>query len=329
MDTVIKNYLEQAKLGRKQTYKNLAIFPILSTYCLDLEYLLLDEALSEDFIEVVEVDRDGAVPDLKVINKSPQMVLILDGEELIGAKQNRIVNTTILIQGNSTLTIPVSCVEQGRWSYDSPRFSTGKRMMSSGLRAVKSEQVHYSIRASGEFRADQGVIWNGIAEKAERRGAESPSMAMAEIYEKDRPSIQEYLKHFRLIDSQVGAIFMINGKVVGMDSLGKPETFTKVFNKLVESYALDAVDWYDQEKEHKSLKSDVTKFMKAAHSSRAEGYPSVGLGTDYRLESRKMMGFALALEDQILHLCMFARDSHESGSKMGRFSTRRRNRAYY
>ncbi|MBC8461243.1 MAG: hypothetical protein H8D67_24940, partial [Deltaproteobacteria bacterium] len=107
---IIRNYLEQAKIGRKQTYKNLAIFPILSTYCLDLDYLLLDEALTKDFIEVVEVDKEGAVPELKVINKSPQMVLILDGEEVVGAKQNRIVNTTILIQGNSTIVIPVSCV---------------------------------------------------------------------------------------------------------------------------------------------------------------------------------------------------------------------------
>ena len=330
MQDTIKTYLEQAKIGRKQTYRNMTVFPVLSAYCLDLEYLLLDEALSEDAVEVVEVDQDGAVPELKVINRSPQMILILDGEELVGAKQNRIVNTTILIQGNSTTVIPVSCVEEGRWSYDSPRFSSNKRMMSSGLRAAKSEQVCYSIRETGKFRADQAVIWDEIADKAGRRGAESPSMAMAEIYEKDRPSIQKYLKHFKLIDSQVGAIFMINGKVAGMDSLGKPGTFSKVFNKLVESYALDAVDWYDSGKEHKNLKSDVTKFMKTAHSARTEDCPSVGRGTDYRIESKKMTGFALALDDQVLHLCMFARensqDSHESGSKMGRFSTRRGNR---
>ena len=111
MEDIIKGYLGQAKIGRKQAHKNLAIFPLLSTYFLDLEYLLLDEALSEDLIQVVEVDKEGSVPELKVINKSPQMILILDGEELVGAKQNRIVNTTILIQGNATIVIPVSCVE--------------------------------------------------------------------------------------------------------------------------------------------------------------------------------------------------------------------------
>ena len=138
MDKIIENYLQQLKVGRKQVYKNLAIYPILSTYASGLEYLLLDEALRQDLMEVVEVSSHGSVPELKVVNKSPRMILILDGEELVGAKQNRIVNTTILVQGNSTIVIPVSCVEHGRWSYDSPEFHSQERMMSSNLRAKKS-----------------------------------------------------------------------------------------------------------------------------------------------------------------------------------------------
>ena len=63
---------------------------------------------------MTEVGEGGTVPELKVINKSPRMILILDDEELVGAKQNRIVNTTMLVQGNSIIIIPVSCVEQGR-----------------------------------------------------------------------------------------------------------------------------------------------------------------------------------------------------------------------
>jgi hypothetical protein len=47
-------------------------------------------------IEAAEVNETGSVPELKVINRSPEMVLLLDGEELVGAKQNRIVNITIL-----------------------------------------------------------------------------------------------------------------------------------------------------------------------------------------------------------------------------------------
>lgn len=204
--------------------------------------------------------------------------------------------------------------------------------MSSNLRAMKTEQVNYSIKASGEFRADQGAIWDGIAEKAVRMDAASPTGAMAAIYDKEMPSIEEYVKHFRPIDSQVGAVFMINGRVAGLDALGKPGTFSKIFRKLLESYALDAIDWYDPKKEHKALKSEVTRFMKASLTARVESHASVGLGTDSRIESKKVTGFALALDDQTLHLSIFAKgdgnDREEIGSRMQRFSQRKGNRTY-
>ncbi|HIJ35861.1 MAG TPA: hypothetical protein HPP59_01110, partial [Deltaproteobacteria bacterium] len=53
-------------------------------------------------------------------------------------------------------------------------------------------------------------------------GAPSPTGAMAEIYDKERPTIEVYVKPFHLIDSQVGAIFVINGRVAGLDAFGKP-----------------------------------------------------------------------------------------------------------
>ena len=94
--------------------------------------------------------------------------------------------------------------------------------------------------------------------------------------------------------------------------------------------ALDAIDWLEMEKEHKSLKSDVTKFLKASRAARVETHPSVGLGTDCRLESKKVTGFALAIDDQILHLSVFARTSghnqNKYASKMQRFTQRRINR---
>jgi hypothetical protein len=332
MQESIKYYLEQVKIGRQQSYKNMALFPLLSAYSLDLDYLLLDEALADGVIEIVEAVKEGAVPELKVINKSSRMVLILDGEELVGAKQNRIVNTTILVQANDAIIIPVSCVEMGRWSYNSPKFHSEHRIMSSGLRAMKLEQIQSSLRSIGNYRSDQGAIWDEISQKASRRIAQSPSMAMSRIYEKDWPSIQEYAGHFKLIDSQVGAVFMINGKVVGMDSFGKAESFAKVFRKLVESYALDAIDWFDPEKGYKPLKRGVTGFIRDALASQTEFRPSVGLGTDLRMESKKITGFALVLDDKIIHLSVFSRPDEGkqdiSTSRMQRYSRRMRNRVY-
>ena len=141
------------------------------------------------------------------------------------------------------------------------------------------------------------------------------------------PSIKKYVDHFSLTSMQVGAIFMINGQVVGMDSFGKPETFSSVFKKLVESYALDAIDWFEAEKEFKTLKGDVTKFLNNASAAQIEDQPSIALGTDYRLESNKITGFALAHEDKVLHLSVFAKREgrREKGytSRMERFSSRR------
>jgi hypothetical protein len=198
------------------------------------------------------------------------------------------------------------------------------------MRAAKARQVNLSLRQSGDFRSDQGAIWNEISAKASRRKAESDSMAMAAIYKKDQSNIHDYLQNFAMVDSQIGAIFLINGKVVGMDCFGKPETFEKTFKKIVESYALDAIDWYDSKIESKTSKIKVSNFLKSANEAPVETHPSIGLGTDCRLDSNKCTGFALSHEDQVLHLSVFARESGGKKTKpssgMQRFSGRRRTR---
>jgi len=326
MEKVITDFVEQLKIGRKQSFKNLSIYPFLSNYHVTFDYLTLDEALNQNSIQILEVDKEGSVPDLKVVNKTSTMILILDGEELVGAKQNRIVNTTILVPANLTITIPVSCVEQGRWSYDSTNFSSKNRILPCNLRAMKSQQVSFSVRESGSFRSDQGALWEEISQKANRHKAASPSMAMGEIYEKEQPQLKEYTDGFTNIDSQIGAVFMIDGKIAGMDCFGKPETFSSVFNKLIGSYALDAIDWFKEDKEFKVLKSKVTQFLKNISKASIETHKSVGEGIDCRLETKKIAGFSLCHENQIPHMSVFAKsDTDKPNTRMQRFSQRRHN----
>jgi hypothetical protein len=153
---------------------------------------------------------------------------------------------------------------------------------------------------------------------------------MADIYEKERSSLSDYVKHFRPVEMQVGAVFLINGKAVGLDSFGRPETLAKVFRKLVESYSLDAIDWSEPGDKKTPSGAEVRTFLQAARTASVESHSSVGLGTDCRMGSEKLAGFALVHEEQVLHLSVFARgngsDETRHGSRMQRFSRRRGSR---
>lgn len=330
MEKSIKDYLGSLKLGEVQQCKNLAMVPLVSGYDDGLDYLTLGEALDAGSVEIRELSEGGSVPELRVLNRSGKMVLILDGEALVGAKQNRIVNTTILI-AEGDIVIPVSCVEQGRWQYQTRTFHSKQRVMNPSIRMRKAMDVALNLKESGRFRADQRNIWEEVSEMALRRGAVSETMDLDLVYEKESVSTGEYIRGFVPVDGQVGAVFLVNGSVTGLDAFGKAGTFAKVFRNLVESYALDAVDRFENEAPGRGVKAAASKMLEGLATAITESRPSVGLGTDLRFESEKLFGFALEYRERVLHLCLFPNSGSNPGarqylSRMASHSTRRQRR---
>ncbi len=329
MEQSIQGYLGSLQLGEVQQFKNLSMVPVNSDYDDGLDYITLGEALGAGSIEIREVSEGGSVPELRVVNRAGKMVLILDGEELVGAKQNRIVNTTILVAADAEIVIPVSCVEQGRWTYKSDVFSSKQRMMSPLIRQVKARDVSASLRSTGRYRSNQSAIWDEVAGLASRRGAVSESMDMDLVFDKEAPAIRKYIDRFAPIACQIGALFLVNGQVVGMDAFGKAETFSRVFNNLLQGYALDAVDRFEKETDAGVGKKTASDVIAAASAAKAESRPSVSLGMDLCLESNKLIGFVLEHKGRVVHICLFPnagnRNSKDSG-RMARLSARRQSR---
>ena len=156
----LKGFLENVKLGGKQSHMNMILIPLLAPDAGEADYMILEEALGQKVVEISEVSQGGSVPDLKLINRSPNKLLVVDGEELVGAKQNRIVNATFLFPGLAEINIPVSCVEQGRWSYRSQNFASGKKVMSAILRHKNQQAVAMNLKEGIGYRSNQGMIWN-------------------------------------------------------------------------------------------------------------------------------------------------------------------------
>ncbi len=181
MEAGIKEFLSEIKIGAKQSHKNMTLYCLLSAREAPVEFLTLDEALDKEALIITELNEGGSVPELKVTNRSDSKVLMLDGEELVGAKQNRVLNVTILIAPKSETVVPVSCVERGRWSYQSRHFASESRAMSASLKKKKSETVTMNLRETQSFKSDQGVVWEEIENKYARMAAEpSPTMAHTE-----------------------------------------------------------------------------------------------------------------------------------------------------
>ncbi len=332
MKNPVKEFLGEIKVGAKQSHSNMTLYCLLSEQDAAVDFLTMDEALSKNVLTITEVSRGGSVPELKVRNTSDQKVLLLDGEELVGAKQNRVLNVTILLAPDSETIIPVSCVEQGRWSYRSRHFSSDARAMSAYLRKRKAQTVTTNLRRCQSFRSDQGVVWREIQDKYERMGARpSATMAMADLYEEHRESAADYMKVFHPVSNQLGIAVFIDGILAGIDLIGKFQAMEKAFSKLVYSYVMDALETahFEKKPSPRSLRATASKALDAATVAQLETRKSVALGNDFRLDAPDLFGAGLEFEGQVLQLSIFMKngsDVYGSRSRsMMRASSRRGN----
>ncbi len=181
-------------VGLETSFNRLSVVPLIARVpSAPQRYITLDEALTRGDFEVTEMSEGGQVPQLHVLNTGMHPVLLVDGEELIGAKQNRIVNLTILVPAMEKLSIPVTCVEAGRWNRRSRGFASSGNAQYSRARANKVVQVSQSLAETGEARSDQHWIWDDIAAKADRMKVNSSTSAMSNIFDARQPSLDEHV----------------------------------------------------------------------------------------------------------------------------------------
>lgn len=133
---------------------------------------LFGDPLLEAF-SIEETSESGSVPFLRATNNTTFDVVLIAGQLVKGGKQNRGVNTDILVCAGQTAQIPVTCVEQGRWSgRPGSRFQHGG-VEPINIRSEKFRGVSAARRDSASFCADQGGVWNEISHMSRSLHAQS------------------------------------------------------------------------------------------------------------------------------------------------------------
>jgi hypothetical protein len=326
---IIQDTIQAAQVGEEIVFKNLTMFPLFVSETVEQEYQTLDEALAAGTGKVTEVSDSGSVPELQFLNEGNRPVLLLDGEELVGAKQNRVLNLSILAPAQKEITIPVSCVEQGRWAQSSTEFRSEDRVHYSRGRSAKAASVSRSMVSEGSRRSDQSEVWQNISGKSARMGVSSPTDSMSDVYEDRKRSVEEFVGAFSNTENQIGAIFGIDGAVSGIDLFDAPDTFSKLMPKLVRSHALDALEIPVDRKTAMS-ETEIRRFIDILSAVETQQFPAVGLGDDVRLTSQMISGGALVNDGRIVHLGAFPVTSEANDGRsprqprMMRASRRRR-----
>jgi hypothetical protein len=241
--------MNSIQLGDPVEHRGVVIAPLFPRHDPETDYVTLEDALPLGFL-ITEIHAEGSVPELLASNPLDRPVLLYDGEELLGAKQNRILNVTALVAAKSETKIPVSCVEQGRWHAQSARFEAARHAAYPDLRLRKAEQLSAEPMARG---VAQSAVWEEVAAKAGRHGVHSPTGAAADIYRSREDALSDLRRAFPLVPGQCGALLALGGDRLCLDYLSRPAAFARLYPKLVDGYLLDALEHDGKQANHERL----------------------------------------------------------------------------
>ena len=324
----IKETLKRITVGNPRTFAGLSVYPLTGVDRGAPGYTILDDALRAGTARVTETSEGGSVPELAFHNDGDQPVLVLDGEELAGAKQNRIVNLTLLAPAKQKIVIPVSCVEAGRWASMSREFTSTPQVMYSRARKGKYAHVSAAMAMGGSRHSDQGAVWADIGLLQRDLCSDSPTSRMTDTFEENKSGLDDYVRNLPCVEGQVGAVFALSGQVSCVELFDCAETLEKMWSKLVRSWALDALVVSSQPHEVR-LVAEAQTLLEEIAGAPATEHGALGLGTDVRFAGRRLNGGALVHEERLVHLCVFRSGENEDGGRrydgrMAQASRRRR-----
>lgn len=305
-------------LGSAQSHENLTIFPLLAVGAADLPYALLTDALSAGTLTIGEVGQ-GTVPTLLAHNAGAEGVLVLDGEQLIGSRQNRMTNRSILLPSGSTTEIPVYCTEQGRWHFDTDTMAPSPQYSPTKVRRRARETEHrYTIAglaaSPATLREAQGDVWADISETASTVGGHSATGALDNVFATNIGRIDTWLSAFPLAAHQVGLLAFVGGEPLALDVIASHRLYGRVHGRLLRGYVLDAIERLGARRDGgpelagasaaPSSLADAQAYLDTVRNATRVDAPTVGSGR-YNVLTGPVIGGELLDGDRLVHLSAF------------------------
>ena len=248
--------------------KNLSIFLIHGEDNLKITDLLtLQEAIEQKKIIIHETQN---VSELSVENISNNYIFIQSGDIVKGGKQDRVIQYDLVVKPNSG-SIPISsfCVEEQRWSQrgqeDINEFNSSSKRVTSKKLKIAAKQNESQQEVWDEVKNVQEKL-SGSVEKSVNNSVSASSLQLTledeEISKYTKEYIDNISKKIKEDDSVIGYVFAINGEINSADIYSNAKLFRKMWPKLLEACAIEAVSDLNDSTEFKEItKQQIVKWL--------------------------------------------------------------------
>jgi hypothetical protein len=295
LGTDLRRFLESVRVGERRAYGGLTVFWLHGPGgAAPFAIRTLDEARAHGELQVTERDQ-ATVSSLVIENRGSVPVLLLTGEILQGGKQNRIVLEDVLVPPRSgPLTLPVYCIEQGRWVGDGKAFVPREILAAPQLRARMLE------------RSEQREVWAEVDRYAKRAAAPSATGSYLAIH--DKAEVQAHQKDVeaalggKIVPGAQGAAVFVADRFVGVDLFQDGSLFAREWPKLLRASTIETYGHQvDGKTDERRLRAHVDDLLKSAAG--ADGSVRRGIGAGWLVEFRlsRSRGSALVAESQVVH----------------------------
>ena len=180
------------------------------------------------------------IHNLYIENTSQDTIYLMAGEVLQGGRQDRVVaQDLVLLPHSGQMILPVFCVEQGRWAFDT-RDSSQSFGQYYGISSLH-------LRKKIEKEQNQQAIWSEIRRNNNEHNIQSKTEAYTAQH--DSPYLcqnsQAYQHFFQKVFAQepttIGVLIVTGDQVLGCDMFASPALFRAQFDALLRAYIYEAL----------------------------------------------------------------------------------------
>ncbi|MCC7539832.1 MAG: hypothetical protein IT379_26660 [Deltaproteobacteria bacterium] len=261
------------RLEEPDVCRSLSVFPLLGAGTAPA--IVTASRRAESTIVVRELPDGAVVNRVRIDNLGDTPVLLYEGQELRGARQDRIVERSVLVPPGSSLDVSVLCVEEKRW--DARRaheaFSPGDRIAGAQLRTTMSR-----ARSTGaSIGQTQDLAWSHVRERVSSHRTPTPTMSLSHVFDARAELLENVAARIPVRPRQIGALVAVGGRFVSLDLVSSPVAWSELHRPLLAGHALDALERPNEAPSTPSMR-DAARVLSTILSCPVHGTSSAGAG---------------------------------------------------